>query len=158
MPRKKKFSSKLDFVIYQFKGFRNQNSSIISTFLEKYPQKRLNDEEKIILYDFNCDQYSIEIKIKILFSIKLMINFYNEFPNPEGNTRVSDTINDLPSYYKIPEETNNLFNNPFNIRQIIPVYEYFELLYFGEIKNNIDPNFKKQIRDEKKKELKNISK
>ena len=77
MPRKKKFSSKLDFVIYQFKGFRNQNSSIISTFLEKYPQKRLNDEEKIILYDFNCDQYSFEIKIKILFSIQLMITFYN---------------------------------------------------------------------------------
>ena len=153
LPGKKKFSSKLDFVIYQFEGFRNQNSSILSTFIEKYPQKTLNEEEKKILYDFNCDQYSIEIKMKILFSIQLMITFYNDFPNSDENTIVSDTINDFPSYFKIPEETRNLFNNPFTISQIISVYEYFELLCFSEIKNNIDPSYKMELSEEKKKRI-----
>ena len=80
LPGKKKFSTKLDFVIYQFEGFRDQNSSILSTFINKYPQKSLNKDEERILYDFKSEQYSIDSIKKILFSIQLMITFYNELP------------------------------------------------------------------------------
>ena len=152
LPGKKKFNSKLDFVIYQYEGFRNQNSSILSTFIDKYPQKKLEEDEKRILYEFRSEQYSIDEFKKILFSIQLMITFYNEQLSVDKNSDilVSDTINDFPPYFKIPEETKNLFKNPFTMSKIISVYEYFELLCFEEFKKNIDPSYKEEINEDKK--------
>ena len=152
LPGKKKFNSKLDFVIYKYEGFRNQNSSILSTFIDKYPQKKLEEDEKRILYEFRSEQYSIDEFKKILFSIQLMITFYNEQLSIDKNSDilVSDTINDFPPYFKIPEETKNLFKNPFTMSKIISVYEYFELLCFEEFKKNIDPSYKEEINEDKK--------
>ena len=154
LPGKKKFNNKIDYVIYQFEGFRNQNSSILSTFMSMYPQKDLNEEEKKILYEFKNEQYSTEILLKILFSIQLMITFYNEQPNLDKNIKISETMNEFPSFFKIPDENKKLFNNPFTISQIISVYEYFELLCFEEFKKNIDPSYKQTIDDEKKEQIK----
>ena len=155
LPGKKKFSSKLDFVIYQYEGFRNQNSSILSTFITNYPQKALDEEEKRILYEFRSEQYSTDTIKKILFSIQLMITFYNEQLNIIKNSEVliSETINDFPHYFKIPEDTKNLFANPFTLSKIVSVYEYFELLCFEEFKKNIDPSYKEQIAEEKKEKI-----
>lgn len=52
LPGKKKFTEKLEFVIYQFQGLRSQNSSILSMFILNYPQKKLDDDQKQILYNF----------------------------------------------------------------------------------------------------------
>ena len=125
LPGKKKFTDKLEFVIYQFEGFRSQNSSILSTFILNYPQKKLDDDQKQILYNFRSEQYSTESITKILFSIQLMITFYNDQPPyTDKNIRISETINDFPSYFKIPDDTKNLFRaNPFTISHIISVYE-----------------------------------
>ena len=151
LPGKKRFTDKIEFVVYQFEGFRSQNSSILSTFIFNYPQKNLTDEQKEKLYIFRSEQYSSESITKILFSIQLMITFYNECPTySDKNIRISETMNDFPSYFKIPDDTRNLFGeNPFTISQILSVYEYFELLCFSEFKNNIDPLYKQIIDDEK---------
>ena len=155
LPGKKKFSSKLDFVIYQFEGFRNQNSSILSTFINKYPQRKLNKEEEKNLYDFRNEQFSIDSLKKILFSIQLMITFYNERAILyNNNTLISETISDFPHYFKIPDDTKNLFKTPFTINNIISVYEYFELLCFGEFRKNIDPSYNEQISEEKREKIK----
>ena len=121
--------------------------------MSMYPQKELNEEEKKILYEFRNEQYSTEVLIKILFSMQLMITFYNEQSTWDKNTSISDTINDFPTYFKIPEETKALFRNPFTISQIISVYEYFELLCFEEFKKNIDPSYKQTISEEKKESI-----
>ena len=84
-----------------------------------------------------------------------MITFYNELPIQDKNTLIIETINDFPNYFKIPNDTKNLFKNPFSISQIISVYEYFELLCFEEFKKNIDPSYKEEINDEKKKKIEN---
>lgn len=80
-----------------------------------------------------------------------MINFYNDQPPyTDKNIRISETMNDFPSYFKIPDDIKNLFRaNQFTISHIISVYEYFELLCFNEFKNNIDPLYKQIISDEK---------
>ena len=155
LPGKKKFNDKLEFVIYQFEGFRSQNSSILSTFISNYPQKMLDDEQKKNLYNFRSEQYSTESITKILFSIQLMITFYNERPPySDKNIRITETINDFPSYFKIPDDIKNLFaSNPFTISHILRVYEYFELLCFNEFKKNIDPSYKQIISDEKKENI-----
>ena len=82
-----------------------------------------------------------------------MITFYNEQVNLELNTLISETINDFPHYFKIPDDTMNLFKNHFTISNIISVYEYFELLCFGEFRKNIDPSYKEQISEEKKEKI-----
>ena len=153
LPGKKKFNTKLDYVIYQYEGFRNQNSSILSTFIGKYPQQELVEEEKKILYDFGSEQYSTDAKKKILFSIQLMITYYNEQLILDKNTLINETINDFPHYFKLPEDTKNLFKNPFTISKLISVYEYFELLCFSEFKNNIDPIYKGIISQDKKEKI-----
>ncbi len=154
LPGKHKFTDKIEFVIYQFEGFRSKNSSILSTFILNYPQKKLDEEQKEILYNFRSEQYSTESITKILFSIQLMITFYNEQPPySDKNIRIIETMNDFPSYFKIPDDTNNLFRaNNFTISHILSVYEYFELLCFTEFQNNIDPSYK-QIIDEEKSDL-----
>ena len=126
LPGKKKFNDKLEFVVYQFEGFRSQNSSILSTFISNYPQKKLDEEQKQILYNFRSEQYSTESIIKILFSIQLMITFYNEHLSfCDKNNKISETFNDFPPYFKIPDDTKNLFRvSPFTISHIISVYEY----------------------------------
>ena len=160
LPGKKKFNDKLEFVVYQFEGFRSQNSSILSTFISNYPQKKLDEEQKQILYNFRSEQYSTESIIKILFSIQLMITFYNEHLSfCDKNNKISETFNDFPPYFKIPDDTKNLFRvSPFTISHIISVYEYFELLCFNEFKNNIDPQYKQIISDEKKENIENYFK
>ena len=160
LPGKKKFNDKLEFVVYQFEGFRSQNSSILSTFISNYPQKKLDEEQKQILYNFRSEQYSTESIIKILFSIQLMITFYNEqLSSCDKNIKISETFSDFPPYFKIPDDTKNLFRiSPFTISHIISVYEYFELLCFNEFKNNIDPQYKQIISEEKKENIENYFK
>ena len=156
LPGKKRFTSKLDFVVYQYEGFRNQNSSILSTFIINYPQKKLNKDEKNNLYEFKNEQLSTDSLKRVLFSIQLMITYYNERVNLyDNNTLISETISDFPHYFKIPDDTKNLFKNPFTINNIISVYEYFELLCFGEFRKNIDPSYKDQISDNKKEKINN---
>ena len=50
------FTDKLEFVIYQFEGFRNQNSSILMTFISNYLQKLLDEDQKRILSIFRNEQ------------------------------------------------------------------------------------------------------
>ena len=92
-------------MIYQFEGLRSQNSSILSKFILNYPQKKLDDDQKQILYNSRSEQYSTESIIKILFSIQLMITFYNDQPPyTDKNIRIRETMNDFPSYFKIPDD------------------------------------------------------
>ena len=154
LPGKKKFTTEIDFVIYQFEGFR-QNTSILSGFMMKYGKKDLDNEQKRFLYNFKSEQYSSESIIRILFSIQLMITFYNDQPEfNDANMRINDTFNSFPTFFRIPDNTKKLFNDyPFTISNILSVYEYFELLCFEDFKKNIDPLFKQVIDNEKMQEV-----
>ena len=162
LPGKRLFNTKLDFVVYQFEGFRSQNSSVLAEFTLNFPQIELNEDQKDILYKFNKDseQYSIESKLKILFSIQIMITYYiDRISMFNKDILVSETINDFPTYFKIPEDTKKLFTeNKFKISHILSVYEYFELLCFNEFKSNILPIYKEEIKEEKKEKLFNYFK
>ena len=155
LPRKKIFNETLEFVIYQFEGFRGHNSSILSAFILEYPQKKLDEEQKQILYNYRSEKYSTKSIINILFSIQLMIIFYyNQTSYSDKNIRINETFNDFPFYFKISDDTKNLFSNyPFTISHILSIYEYFELLSFNEFKNNIDPGYKFEISDEEKENI-----
>ena len=153
LPGKRKFTNKIDFVTYQFEGFR-QNSTILSDFMINFPQKLLDENEKEFLYKFKNDQYSSESIIRILFSIQLMITFYNDqkdiIKDPNNkNIQIIETFEIFPNFFKFPADTKKLFKEyPFTISHILSVYEYFELLCFDEFKKNLDPLFKRDIKEE----------
>ena len=155
LPGKKMLTDKIDYVIYQFEGFRNQNSSILIKFTFNYPQKILNDEQKLKLYDFRREHNSPESQMKILFTIQLMITFYNERTiYSDKNIKIAETFMDFPTYFKINEDTKNLFqNNSFTISHILSVYEYFELLCFNQFKENMNELYKQNIDNDKKKKV-----
>ena len=148
LPEKKLFTDKIYPVIYQYEGFRGEeNSSILPSFIASNPQKDLNDTQKKILYKFKLEQYSREIRKKILFSIQLIITFYLD--KPYGETLIKDTLNDLPNYFVIPTITKDLLiNNDFKVNEILSIFEYFELLCFEEFKNNLDLGYKKELTKE----------
>ena len=156
LPGKKFLNDKLEFVIYQFEGFRSDNSQILLGFIEKYPQINLDEEQKQILFNFKNEQYSIDILTKILFSMQLMISYYHEniFENEQT---VYETFQEFPDYFKINEEIKSLFfnNKQFKLKHLLYVYEYFELLCFSEFKKNLDPcyNSNEDISNEKKEKL-----
>ena len=157
LPGKRLFKNKLDFVVYQFEGFRSQNSSILLDFMFNFPQVELNEGEKDILYKFNreSEQYSIESKLKILFSIQIMITYYlDRISMFNKDILISETINEFPTYFKIPDDTKKLFEeNKFKISHILSIYEYFELLCFNEFKTNILEIYKEEIIKEKKEKI-----
>ena len=53
LPGKKKINDEIEFVTYQFEGFRNKHSDLLSSFLLHYPQTKLDDQKKQSLYKFN---------------------------------------------------------------------------------------------------------
>ena len=155
LPGKKKFNDSLEFVIYKYEGFRNNNSSILISFLDKYPQIKLQDDQIKILYKFKNEQYSIDIITKILFSMQLMISYYKD-KDLDNEQNIGETIKDFPNYFKIHPETKKLFfDNKFQLKHLISVYEYFELLCFSEFKKNIDPRYNstEDISKEKKSKI-----
>jgi len=156
LPGKKMFNNKIEFVIYQFEGFRNAHSGVLISFISKYPQTTLNEQQKHILFEFKNKLNSTDVIIKILFSLQLMINHYNE-NNFENENNINETFNDFPNYFKIHEEIKSFFNenNQFKLKHIISVYQYFELLCFSEFKKNIDPiyNSNEDISQDKKENI-----
>ena len=75
-----------------------------------------------------------------------MITFYSEQQATyyDKNIKIIDTINEFLPYFKIPDDTKNLFiNNPFTISHILSIFEYFELLCFKEFKKIFFPYTKR---------------
>ena len=153
---KKKFNDNINFVVYQYEGFRNQNSCILPKFLNKYPKKYLNENEKKdlyrILFQFR-NSYSYEDLTKILFSLQMMIKMLSEQPILDKNVIIKDTFNDFLISLSNNIYIKDLFKEPFTISQIIHIYEYFEYLCFDKILNNILYHHKKTIEEEKKEKI-----
>ena len=155
LPGKKMLNNNIEFVVYQFEGFRNDNSSLLIDFIAQYPQEKLNDQQKQILFEFKNEQYSTDVLTKILFSIQLMINFYKE-NTFENDQNIYETFSEFPDYFKIHKEVKALFEkNKFKLMHIVSVYEYFELLCFNEFKKNLDPcnNTNEDINKERKEKM-----
>ena len=83
----------IEFVTYQYEGFRSQKSSILSVFLKKYPQKNLNEKEKKdlyrILFEF-MNSFSYTELTEIFFSLQLMIKMLSEQPILDKDVMIKD--------------------------------------------------------------------
>ena len=135
------------FITYGFEGYRGGNSTIIKEFIEKYKQNPLEKEEKKILFN-----YTTKNKIDyngLLFSLQLLI-FYLKNENYQNTYLINDAIEKIPDYVKINDNCKEFFreNENFQLNILISIYEYFELLCYPQIVENVSDDYKKEIERE----------
>ena len=147
LPGKKLFIPESQkFITYGFESYRGRsNSNIIYDFINKYSQNTLLKEEKKILYDFLQEKdYN-----NFMFSIQLLI-FYLKNENYKPDFTIKEAINNIPDYININDDCKVFFdNNPnFKLNSLISIFEYIELLCYPQILENVNDDYKIDIKQE----------
>ena len=127
LPGLKKFKQDdIRFVTYKYEGFRGNKSSIITNFNEKYPQRELNKNQILYIFDFiskgdlfdKKNKTSNKKKIKnILFSLQLLID-YIQRENYDKYESLYDIIKKLPEQINICEEIKQFFKGKSEMNNI----------------------------------------
>ena len=137
------------FVTYRFETFSGNNSSIISDFINEFPQKKLSVNQKdyinqlIKIINPQTIMFSIQMIIFYLFNNKEK-NIYNE------NTEVNEIFIRLPSYIIIQNDMKILFNqtNNFCIKHLIDIFEFMEEKNYNFIIENVNYDYKINLNPE----------
>ena len=140
----------LNFMIFWGEGFRGGQSSTIVKLYEKYPQVDLNEEERKKIYkDIQKLYEDNNFNSMSFFGSMQLLLFHlgnNNFPS---NKDLNSILNERPDYLKLDDNCIKFFsNNNFKINQIMNIFFYSEHLSFKELKNMLQPEYKKPI-DEK---------
>ena len=138
---------KLRFVTFCYEGFRNNKSSNLSDFIQKYQQIELNEEEKKNLYSYIKDKLNNKIDdlLKILFSIQLLINYLTQEKDEKKGDLIK-IIEELPNNIILSDECIEFVKNQkIQVEKLFDVFSYFELLCFKPIINNLKDNYKLKI-------------
>ena len=159
LPEKVKFNStdNLRYITYCFEGFKGNKSSILSDFINKYPQVPLSLENRKIIFDIIKDKLEEQNDSlqKILFSIQLII-YYLIKERKNENEEIKAVIDFLPHYIKLSEDCIKFFESPnlnVKLEELIDTYSYLELLCFDPIIKNLRECYKKKIEENKAKVL-----
>ena len=147
LPGKKSFKSDVQkFITFGFEGYRGGNSTVILDYLSKYKQLPLSKEEKKILYNFSQQRKDYN---NFMFSLQLLI-FYLKNENYQSNYSIKNSIENIPDYINIGNECKEFFENNENFKLInlISIFEYFELLCYPQIIENVNDDYKKEINEE----------
>ena len=159
LPGKVKFNSheKLKFVTFCFEGFRKNNSSVLTDFVDKYKQVNLSKEKKQIIYDIIKDQFNEQAEelTKILFSIQLLLYYLTQERQNEKD-EIKTILGELPDYVSLTKECKEFLQNPklnIKIEEIIGVFSFFELLCYKPIINNLQEHYKDDIKENVGKEI-----
>jgi hypothetical protein len=134
------------FVTYRFETFSGNNSSIISDFINQFPQDKLSTIQKdyinvlIETIDPQTIMFSIQMIIFYLLNNKEK-NIYNK------NTQVNKIFIGLPSYIIIQKDMKILFNqsNNFCIKHLINIFEFMEEKNYNFIVENVDYDYKIEL-------------
>ena len=141
---------KIKFVTYCYEGFRGEKSSTLIDFIESYPQKKLEDEEKNELYDYiiekNAHTYDFT---QLMFSIQLII-YYLTQDKKANDYKINDIIANAPEYLNISDDCKNFFEHfyKFTIEKLFEIFSFIELFCFDLISKNLKDEYKINLRKE----------
>ena len=84
-----------------------------------------------------------------MFSIQLLI-FYLKNENYKPDFTIKEAINNIPDYINISDDCKVFFdNNPnFKLNSLISIFEYIELLCYPQILENVNDDYKIDIKQE----------
>ena len=156
--------SELNFITFWSEGFRGGRSEILSKFYLKYPQKDLNDKEKENVIDYinkmnseKMERNNIKYDFKEFFGSMQMIIFYlTEKVFTKENDKISLILKNAPPYLKLSDDCRNFFLNEGNqltSDKLMNLFFFFEHLCFEDLVDTIQNEYKKEIPEDKKKEI-----
>ena len=169
LPKIKYFKSEIRKVIYQYDFFIEDRSSIIINFMEKYPQRLLDDKElknvvnyilekkKDIKFDIIKYSFSLQFLIDIIldFNPDIDITLYSfiENNNKLNNSNIEiikDLFNQMKENMQNDNDNNNEIDNYFTINCLLNLIDIVELFSWEAIKKNLDKKYFEDINQNNK--------
>ena len=151
-----------DLIEFKYKNeeFSYQINDLITNFESKYNTQEIDNNDKIVIYDFirtydgNNDKYKSIINdfvnlIEYLYKIKID---ENEKIKIDENTKIYEVLKNLKG---VSNDFKNIFKekNDLNVKKISNIYDYYLKLLFKYVKKDIENYQEKKVFEEK-----NISK
>ena len=162
LSRKKKFKDgKIKFITYLFEGFRGDNSSLLTDFNSKYPQRHIKEEEEKILNNLIKSNNNTKFYNDIIASLHILMNEINK-QNYEQEYLIYNIIESFPAYIILNRKLVNMFKEArniyieekiFTINSLLSIFETFEALCLKDIKINILEDYKLEIPEDSKKNI-----
>ena len=160
LPGLKKFKpDEIKFVTYLYEAFRGDDKSSITQYNDKYIQKTLSEDEKLILIDLLKNNNS-KLFSEVFSSLQILMNEIIK-ENYAQDTLIYDILEKLPYIINILNtELLNLLKRAkeqymnekiFTINSLVSVYEYFEALCWPQINRNILEDYTLVLEDKYKK-------
>ena len=154
----------LNFIIFWSEGFRGGRSEILSKFYMKYPQKDLNNDEKENIINYTnkmnkekMEKNNIKYDFKEFFgSLQIIIFYITEKVTFKKDDKTALIFDNPPPFLKISDDCKNFFlneGNKFTNDKLMSLFFFFEHLCFEDLAETIQPEYKKEIPEEKKKEI-----
>ena len=158
LPQIKKFVSEsescLRYVIYQFEGFRGNQSNIITQFIEKYKPAQLKQEELQVIFNYEIKEQNNRnnIFIKILFSLQVLINYILENNNNKNELLINiisqnDKDENISLLTELFNHENIIKKKLFKVETLMNIFNIFELLCWDTIKDNLLDEYKMALTD-----------
>ena len=154
---------KLNFMIYKYEEFANNNSDIISQFYSQYPQICLDIEEKkqIINYISNMNNKNKSYNFNnFLSSLQNLLYYLTKKIFVKKDETIFNIIKIHSENLKLSNDCENFFNNEgkdLTLNKMMNVFIIFEHLCFKDLSDNLLLLYKKKISKElKDKIIKNL--
>ena len=138
-------NNNINFVTCCYEGFRGEKSSTLIDFIELYPPKKLDEEEKNNLCNYITEKntYNTYDFTQLMFSIQLIIYYLTQEKKPIETT-VNNIIDKAPDYLNISEDCKSFFENnyKFTIEKLFEIFSFIELFCFDIISKNLKEEYK----------------
>ena len=146
---KKQFTTGQKFIVYKYEAFAGDNSSIISQYISKYPQKQLGSSERKELQ--RCQTKNVDDRRMIYYTLQNILAFLVR-RNYVSSTPIKDVLLKLPNYIKPSEQMKSFFENHETIKlsSFMDVYEYFEFECFDDSIDNVNEIFRERLEQEER--------
>ena len=138
---KKLLIDKIFEFINKNETFQNEISGLISTFEDKYTEEELIINNKVDLYKYTKEKKGNIISIKnainkFIYLFNHLIKSKNKEEGISEESNISDVIKD-DDYYK---ELKAFFaeNKSFIVAKLPKIFEYYLILIFEDVKNEIE--------------------
>ena len=153
LPKTKRFNSYqncLRTVIYLYEGFSGKKQNIINDYIEKYEQRKLNEEEIYILVDFIYKDSNININ-NFLISIYILIDIIlsNNYDKNEKLYKITMNIDDsniiiLKNFFeniKTKDINKENSNRLFTVGCLVDFMNFVENLSWEKIRNSLNKDY-----------------
>ena len=154
LPRLKQFKKDIKFITYLYEGFRENNSSIIVIYNEKYIQRELLDEEKDFIRELIELKKNSDFYIEAFSSLQILMKEILK-ENYEQKHLIYDIIETLPKYVILNEDLINLFkkhnnseNKIFTVNSLVSIFEFFEKLCWEQIKKTVSADYQLELSED----------